>query len=134
MSKKKYTAKQLRKAREIVDPEEAIEAERSRSGTVKRKWDFLAIAAVVLGLAGLAVMINPAPTGDVRRDWILGAANPCKSDEKGVVVFDGGSYRTWDCTKLLPFSPESLPLAGVLAVAALVILGLRSQTPSVARR
>jgi len=37
MANKKYTAEQLRIAREIVDQEEAIEAERSRRGTVKRK-------------------------------------------------------------------------------------------------
>jgi hypothetical protein len=36
-AKKKYTAEQLRIAREIVDQEEAIEAERTRRGTVKRK-------------------------------------------------------------------------------------------------
>ena len=37
MASKKYTAEQLRMAREIVDQEEAIEAERSRRATVKRK-------------------------------------------------------------------------------------------------
>jgi len=37
MASKKYTAEQLRMAREIVDQEEAIEAERSRRETVKRK-------------------------------------------------------------------------------------------------
>ena len=34
---RKYTAEQLRIAREIVDQEEAIKAERMRRGTVKRK-------------------------------------------------------------------------------------------------
>ena len=105
-----------------------------------RQWDYLAIAAIVLAVAGLAVYINPAPQGDPY-PW-SSLDSPCEPGDLGIetgggtLESDGTTWvsKNWNCYKVAPFSSSSLPLAGVLGVAALLLLVLRLRPTSTARR
>jgi hypothetical protein len=59
MANKKYTAEQLRIAREIVDQEEAIEAERSRRGSMRRKASVKRARKTVRELAPASPVFSP---------------------------------------------------------------------------
>ena len=59
MANKKYTAEQLRIAREIVDQEEAIEAERSRRGSTRRKASVKRVRKTVRELAPASPTFSP---------------------------------------------------------------------------
>jgi hypothetical protein len=103
-----------------------------------RQWDYLAVAAIVLAVAGLAVYINPVPTGEVYRapTTYLTDEDNCADGEIATLINDTRNsdgttaYRDWDCEKVGSFSPNSLPLAGVFGVAALLLLVLRLRPAS----
>lgn len=59
MASKKYTAEQLRIAREIVDQEEAIKAERSRRGSVRRQASIKRARKTVRELAPASPIFSP---------------------------------------------------------------------------
>jgi hypothetical protein len=97
---------------------------------ISNRWDYLAIAAIVLAVAGLVVYALPAQTGDVY-PW-SSLDSPCKPGDLGIET--GGGLKNWDgtwvsknwnCYEVAPFSSSSLPLAGVFGVAALLLLVLR---------
>jgi hypothetical protein len=108
---------------------------------ISNRRDYLAIAAIVLAVAGLAVYHNPIPTGDSYQNFVMGRdEDDCSLDEKSVLTAeyrnsDGTIAQTdWICYAVLPFAPTSLPLAGVFGVAALLLLVLRSRPTSKGRR
>jgi hypothetical protein len=93
-----------------------------------RQWDFLAITAIVLAVAGLAVYALPAPTGDVYRvNMRYQGEQGCLPGDIQLSTYsnDGGYFTSYTCDKGQPFSPDRIPLAGVLGVAALFLLVLR---------
>ena len=106
---------------------------------ISNRWDYLAIAAIVLAVVGLAVYINPAAVGEGRFENPLNLSNPCAKDEAAVLdeeylLTDGTDASVWYCFKQESFSPKSLPLAGVFGVAAILLLVLRLRPTSTARR
>jgi hypothetical protein len=125
MSKKKYTAEQLRIAREIVDQEEAIQTERSRRGKVKRKaavkqaWTSDRLGVIGVAAIVMAVVIWIFPWGTCYRptEWPDG----CWS-----VFNDNGSYYIdeygWFNSSRLNYSL----VAGFLGALAFVPRALRS--------
>ena len=98
-----------------------------------RQWDYLAIAAIVLAVAGFAVYALPAGTGDVygASSWRgVGGCEPgdivleseefdSSLDDEGVLLIE------FVCEKGQAFNPDRLPLAGVFGAAALLLLVLR---------
>ena len=95
-----------------------------------RQWDYLAIAAIVLAVAGLAVYALPAPTGEpyaVR--YTLPGEQGCKPGDIQLSTDSYGDdtiqFIDYFCDKGQTFSPDRLPLAGVFGVAALLLLVLR---------
>ena len=96
---------------------------------MKPAWaqDRLAIAAIVLAVAGLVNYAMPSRTGDSywgRR----GLENPCLFGESSEET-KGGSYQGaesyWRCYYTAPFKESSLPITAVLVVGSLFLLVLR---------
>ena len=89
--------------------------------------DRLAIAAILLAVAGLVNYAMPSRTGEPywgRR----GLENPCLFGESSEET-KGGSYQGaesyWRCYYTAPFKESSLPITGVLVISSLFLLVLR---------
>ena len=99
---------------------------------ISNRWDYLAIAAIVLAVAGLAVYALPAGTGEKYAESSFNGVGGC---EPGDIVLSSETYTSdlspgdvlieYQCEKGQTFSPDRLPLAGVFGVAALLLLVLR---------
>ncbi len=67
MANKKYTAEQLRIAREIVDQEEAIEAERLRRGSMRRKASVKRVRKTVRELVPESPTFSPRDKSMIKK-------------------------------------------------------------------
>jgi hypothetical protein len=89
--------------------------------------DRLAIAAILLAVAGLVNYAMPSRTGEPywgRR----GLENPCLFGESSEEIKDGsyrGAESYWRCYYTTSFKESSLPITGVLVVGSLFLLVLR---------
>ena len=93
----------------------------------KRTWDWLAIVAIVLAIAGLANYAIPRRTADYHN--VVSVENPCVEGESGEyvteTVSDGTVQSFWRCYYTAPFSESSLPISSVLIVGSVILLVLR---------
>jgi hypothetical protein len=93
-----------------------------------RQWDNLAIAAIVLAVAGLVVYALPAGTGETYSvSYRYRGEQGCQPGDIQLATesISNGYFTNYSCEKALTFSPDRLPLAGVFGVAALLLLVLR---------
>ena len=97
---------------------------------ISNRWDYLAIAAIVLAVAGLAIYALPAPTGN---SYSVRYTHPGEQGcRPGDIQLSTDSYGDatvqfidYFCDEAQSFSSDRLPLAGVLGVAAILLLVLR---------
>lgn len=96
--------------------------------------------AVLVAIVAIAVYVRPAWTGKIYKGTELAEkalGGPCVPGDyvapwDGKGFYFGGElmWKNYDCFEIRTFSPRSLPLAGVLGFASLIVLifGLRGKS------